>query len=172
MFIHMMNTTLNELDNFWTDENGKRHFSYAYMPTTTENSYSQRMKNHVGHTGARGCNVADCGCKGYTNADAIAALKELGIKPVRISAAHWNDYESRQPTGHDHEDFIIRDTVAGTLYGDPTHPVADDLLSDAEHYADGAMDDMLEDDDDGWARSIINGAKTTAKNLKAAGVTL
>jgi|13_taG_2_1085334.scaffolds.fasta_scaffold77415_1 hypothetical protein len=110
---------------------------------------------------------------------ALDSLKALGIKPVRVSSAHFEDYQSRCDEYSEfvwEEDkpvawscLIVRKTAKGTLYVDPTHPLASNLRSDAEHYAE-AMDDMLEGDEDGWARSIINGAKTTAKNLKAAGV--
>lgn len=131
--------------------NGKAHFYYVYQPTDVGEVLVYGEKHRMK----------------WENITATGCLYWMRIKPVRLGRAHWDDYESRHPSDHNHDGFIVRETQSGNVFCDPTHPLVADVLADAEHYAHD-MDDMLDGDDDGSGRSLINSAKTTAKNLTAA----
>jgi hypothetical protein len=69
--------------------------------------------------------------------------------------------------GRDLPGGVIIKTLSRTVRVELDRPTYDEILSDAQHYASGAMDDMYEDDF-ATASALIASAKATVRRLEAA----
>jgi hypothetical protein len=83
---------------------------------------------------------------------------------VDVPARFFADHIGRDCS----ESAVVVKRLARTVRVDLDRAAYDDLLSDAEHYGGGAMDDMYADDF-ASASGLIRSARATARALRAVG---